>query len=64
MDLTWLLNALLEQIITINPGVAITDADLSLIHAIGAVSPKPTTNCVLGIFKAISRPTTNEIFLQ
>ena len=40
VDLTWILKTILEQSIIINPGVIITDADLTLINAIDAVFPQ------------------------
>ena len=56
VDLTWILKTLLEQSTIIYSGVIITDADLSLMNAIGVVFPKPTTSFDLAHSKQYQSP--------
>ena len=64
MELTWILKTLLEQSTIIYSGVIITDADLSLMNAIGVVFPKPTTSFDLAHSKQYQSPPPQRFFFN
>ena len=64
MELTWILKTLLEQSILINPGVIITDADLALMKAIGAVFPQAHHLLCFWHIQSNIKASAKDMFLQ